>query len=321
MPTRNASTQTAPDAPTQAPDKSGALPAAWRRLLSEPRRRTPSGSVLGFLLELVNDAPPVARVEVAPVLLEPVPGGRLGRAVPLDPKQLTQTGLPGPMLRLAAGVLRSPQTQRKGRSYAHLSGEFGDALLAEILDGAPCLLGGVAGLRLTRGKPRTLNWHWQMEADGRQRLLPELPVSERLLRIGGLWYLAPERGELGYFEGSIEEVTWLDAPPLSPEYGDALAQAIQSSPYEKRIPAPRAFAAVERAELAPKPVLTLHALTRHARIGAGTPPLAYARLAFDYGGERLPGRGGEPLVRRVRDGKLVEIARKRADELATMERL
>ncbi|HJU27058.1 MAG TPA: hypothetical protein VJ722_10305, partial [Rhodanobacteraceae bacterium] len=78
MPSRNASTQTAPDASTQVPDKSGALPAAWRRLLSEPRRRTPSGSILGFLLELVNDTPPVARVEVAPVLLEPVPGGRLG---------------------------------------------------------------------------------------------------------------------------------------------------------------------------------------------------------------------------------------------------
>ncbi|HJU26953.1 MAG TPA: ATP-dependent helicase, partial [Rhodanobacteraceae bacterium] len=321
MPTRNASTQTAPDASPQAPDKSGALPAAWRRLLSEPKRRTPSGSVLGFLLELVNDAPPVARVEVAPVLLEPVPGGRLGRAVPLDPRQLTQAGLPGPMLRLAAGVLGLPQTQRKGRSYAHLSGEFGDALLTEMLEGAPCLLGGVAGLRLTRGKPRALSWHWQMEADGRQRLLPELSQSERLLRIGGLWYLAAERAELGQFEQSIDEVNWLDAPPLSPEYGDALAQAIQSSPYEKRIPAPRAFAAVERAELAPKPVLTLHALTRHARIGAGTPPLAYARLAFDYGGEKLPGRGGEPLVRRVRDGKLVEIARKRADELATMERL
>src|SRR6185437_4224266 len=147
---------------------------------------------------------------------------------------------------------------------------------------------------------------------------PELPQRERLLRIGGLWYLDAEHAELGFFEGSEDEVALLDAPPLAPEYGEPLAQAIAASPYAKRIPAPRAFAAVERAELAPKPVLTLHALTRHARIGAGTPPLAYARLTFDYGGERLPGRGGEPLVRRVRDGKLVEIARKRADELATM---
>ncbi|KGI79212.1 DEAD/DEAH box helicase, partial [Oleiagrimonas soli] len=73
--------------------------------------------------------------------------------------------------------------------------------------------------------------------------------------------------------------------------------------------------------LAPEPVLTLRALTRHARLAAGTPPLAYARLAFDYGGERLPSRGGEPHVRRVRDGKLIEFTRQRADELAAMERL
>src|SRR5690348_14978027 len=326
MQRRNASTESASDnaAPrASAKSESAALPAAWRRLLSESpgKRRAPSGSVLGFLLELLHDEPPAARVEVAPVLLEALADGRLGRAVPLDPRQLTQAGLSAPMLRLAAGVLGLPQTQRKGRSYAHLSGSFGDALLAEILDAAPCLLGGVAGLRLARGKPRPLKWTWQLETDGRQRLLPELPKQERLLRIGGLWFLDPERAELGFLDGSEDEVALLDAPPLAPEYGEALAQALETSAYARRIPAPRAFAAVERAELAPKPVLTLHALTRHARLGAGTPPLAYARLAFDYGGEKLPGRGGEPLVRRVRGGKLVEIARKRADELATMERL
>lgn len=323
MQRRNASPESSPNpAPRLDKNAGAALPAAWRRLLSESgKRRAPSGASLGFLMELLHDEPPAARVEVAPVLLEPVAGGRLGRAVPLDPRQLTHAGLHAPALRLAAGVLGLPQTQRKGRSYAQLSGSFGDALLTEILDTTPCLLGGVAGLRLSRGKPLPLVWHWQLQADGRQRLLPELPPNERLLRIGGLWSLDPERAELCFLEGSDDEVALLDAPSLAPEYGDALAQALAASSYAKRIPAPRAFAAVIRAELAPKPVLTLHALTRHARIGAGTPPLAYARLAFDYGGERLPGRGGEPLVRRVRDGKLVEIARKRADELATMERL
>ena len=42
---------------------------------------------------------------------------------------------------------------------------------------------------------------------------------------------------------------------------------------------------------------------------------------FDYGGERLPSRGGEHQVHRVHDGKLIEITRRRADELAAMERL
>src|SRR6185437_10451665 len=243
MQRRNASTDPASNPATPRAEKSAgvALPAIWRRLLSETtsKRRTPSGSILGFLLELLHDEPPAARVEVAPVLLEPIADGRLGRAVPLDPKQLTQAaGLSAPMLRLAAGVLGLPQTQRKGRSYAHLSGSFGDALLAEILDAAPCLLGGVAGLRLARGKPRPLKWTWQLETDGRQRLLPELPKQERLLRIGGLWFLDPERAELGFLDGSEEEVALLDAPPLAPEYGEALAQALQSSSFAKRIPAP-----------------------------------------------------------------------------------
>jgi hypothetical protein len=87
------------------------------------------------------------------------------------------------------------------------------------------------------------------------------------------------------------------------------------------VPLPQVFGELRRSQLAPKPVLTLHALTRHARLAAGTPPLGYARLAFDYAGERLPGRGGEPLVRRVRNGQLVEITRRRAEELSAMEQL
>src|SRR5579875_2164422 len=285
------------------------LPLAWRQLLGDAVEKRQAGPVptLGFLLELIQEEPPLARIEAAPVLLETLAQGRLGRAVPLDSRQLLHADLP-----------RAP---RKGRSYAHLSGPIGDALLADMLDAVPCFLGGVAGLRLVRGKPRPLEWGWQLERDGRQRLLPNLPPHERLLRVGGLWYLDPERAELGPLDGSADEVALVDAPPLAPEYGEALARALAASPLAARVPLPQAFASVQRAELAPKPVLTLNALTRHARIGAGTPPLAYARLAFDYGGERLPGRGGEALVRRVRNGKLVEIVRKRADELATMERM
>ncbi|MEN6538138.1 MAG: DEAD/DEAH box helicase, partial [Mizugakiibacter sp.] len=214
-----------------------------------------------------------------------------------------------------------PQTQRKGRSYAHLSGAVADALLVEILDVAPCFLGGIAGLRLARGRARPLRWHWDTLRDGQQRLLPQLEHGARVVRVDALWFLDPERAELGPLDGPVEEAALLDAPPLAPEHSEALRAALAGSALEGRVPPPRVFAAPQRADLKPKPVLTLHALTRHARLAAGTPPLAYARLAFDYGGERLPGRGGEALVRRVRDNKLVEITRRRAEELAAMERL
>jgi superfamily II DNA or RNA helicase len=300
------------------------LPAQWARLLAAADDDGAGSSIaptLGFFIELLRDEPPLARLEVAPVLLEAVAKDRLGRAVPLDAKLLPHAGLSAADTKLAAAMLGLPQTQRKGRTYAQLSGAFGDSLLREVLEQAPSLLGGVAGLRLVLGKPRPLEWDWQLERDGRQRLLPQLPEHQRLVRVGGLWYLDPDRAELGPLDGDAAEVALIDAPPLAPEHTEALAASIAASPWAARISAPRSIDAAQRAEFPPKPVMVFQALTRHARIGAGTPPLAYARLAFDYGGERLPGRGGEATVRRLRKGKLFEIVRKRAEELATMERL
>src|SRR5690348_2930399 len=204
------------------------LPAAWARLFAAAGDAPDTGGAptLGFLLELLQDEPAISRVEVAPVLLETVAKGRLGRALPLDSKQLLNAGLPEAETRLAASVLGLPQTQRKGRTYAHLAGPFGDAILREILAAAPSLLGGVAGLRLSLGKSRPLEWGWQLERDGRQRLLPKLPAHQRLIRVGGLWYLDPERAELGPLEGSRAEVSLIDAPPLAPEYAEALAERV-----------------------------------------------------------------------------------------------
>ena len=121
-----------------------ALPAEWTRLLAAAAGEAGASPAptLGFLLELLQDEPALSRIEIAPVLLETVAEGRLGRAIPLDSKQLLNAGLPETETRLAASVMGLPQTQRKGRTYAQLSGAFGDALLCEILKGAPSLLGG-----------------------------------------------------------------------------------------------------------------------------------------------------------------------------------
>ena len=298
------------------------LPAAWRRLFLRPAPTPDAAGVLGFLLELTApDGQAAAELDVAPVLLTALGNSRYARPLPLDAKRLGQGGLSLPQQRLASSLLGLPQVPRKGRSYARLAGALGDLLLNEMLDSAPCLFGGVAGLHMQRGTGKPLRWHWQLEADGRQRLLPTLHPGQRLLRIGALWVLDAEHASLCPFEGEADAAALLDAPPLPPESSAALATLLPGTRWAGRIPAPQQFAAVARAELSPKPVLTLHALTRHARLAAGAPPPAYARLSFEYGGERLPGRGGEGLVRRVREGRLVEIARKRSDELAAMERL
>ena len=299
------------------------LPLAWRRLLAAPRPATADDhAVLGFFVEVMpEEGAAFARVDVAPVLLSVAEHGRYSRPVPLDSRHLVQTPLQPHEQRLAASVLGLPLNVRKSRSYARLGGHVGDSLLAEVLDTAPCFLGGLAGLRLSRGKSHPLNWHWQMEADGSQRLLPLLSHSQRLLRVGALWYLDVERASVGLFDAAAEETQWLELPPLKHEHGRRLRSRLPNSRLATRVPLPQVFGDLKRSQLAPKPVLILHALTRHARLAAGTPPLGYARLAFDYAGERLPGRGGEPLVRRVRNDQLVEITRRRAEELAAMEQL
>ncbi|MEO7067662.1 MAG: DEAD/DEAH box helicase [Rhodanobacter sp.] len=299
------------------------LPPIWRRLLAAPTAAPASKSgVLGFFLELIpEEGAAFVHLDVAPVLLSVLAHGRFARPVPLDSEHLGLLAQQPHDQRLAATVLGLPLSLRKGRSYARLSNHVGATLLVDVLDTTPCFLGGVAGLRVSRGRARPLSWRWEMEADGSQRLLPLLPRNQRLLRVDHLWYLDVERAVLGSLEAAAEETRWLDLPALGHENGRYLRRDLPASRLATRVPLPQVFAEVSRSTPTPKPVLVMHALTRHARLIAGMPPLSYARLAFDYAGERLPGRGGEPLVRRVRDDQLVEIVRRRAQELSAMEQL
>ena len=310
-----------PSAKSAAEDET--LPQAWRRMLAAPKPAPHGDNVLlGFFLEVVPEEGALfAHLDVAPVVLSHAAHGRYARPVPLDSRHLVQSPLQPHEQRLAATMLGLPQNVRKSRSYARLGGHVGDTLLAEILDTAPCFLGGLAGLHLSRGKSHQLNWHWQLAEDGSQQLSPALPNNQRLLRLDALWYLDIERATLGLLDAASEETHWLDLPALKHEYSSNLRNRLSGSRLAQRVPLPQVLGESRPSQLAPKPVLILHALTRHARLAAGTPPLGYARLAFDYAGERLPGRGGEPMVRRVRNGQLVEITRRRAEELSAMEQL
>ncbi|HET6631452.1 MAG TPA: DEAD/DEAH box helicase [Rhodanobacteraceae bacterium] len=322
------------DDPPATPEDDGIatpapLPGAWRRALRrgardeaahQPARGTPGNGALGFFLELVAEGHGLARLEAAPVLLSRADQGH-ARAHPLDARRLAHAGLAAGEQRLATAVLGLPHSQRKGRNYAQLAGAVGDGLLADMLDQGACFLGGVAGLRLARGQPETAKWRWEVLVDGDQRLSVQLPGGQRAIRVGGLWSLDPERAELAPLRDSAGICELLQQPPLSPAQARAFATALPGSALAGQLPPPTIFDPPRACQPAPKSVLTLHALTRHPRLEAGVPPLAFARLAFDYGSARLPSRGGETLVRRVRNGKLVEISRRRAEELAAMERL
>src|SRR5690625_51708 len=300
------------------------LPGAWQTLLAGSGRKAAHDArgSLGFFLELVRgENGAAATLEAAPVLLTPKTRGKPAHTAPLDAEHLAHTRLTAAEQRLAASVLGQPPNTRKGRHYACLTGPSGDALLTDMLDTTPCFLGGVAGLHLARGKSRRLTWHWTTAADGTQQLTPRLPRHWQLLRLGSLWYLDAESAELGPLDGDHDTLPWLDAPPLAPEHSAALAQALAASPLKGKIPAPRVFEARKTIDRSPTPLVTLHALIRHPLLPAGSAPLGYARLGFDYAGVQLSGRSDAPEVRRIRNGQLVEIKRRRGEELAAIEQL
>lgn len=309
------------------------LPDNWRRMLSsgsdERGIRQPGNHAartsgnLGFFLELESNGTGAARLDAAPVLLADSRRGHGHgpRVHPLDARRLRQVPLSTMEQRLASAVLGLPQSHRKGRSYARLGGPLGDNLLAEMLDTTPCFLGGIAGLKLARGASMPLEWRFELLPDGSQRPEPALRPGQRVIRAHGLWYLDPENAIIGPLEGPASEVEILDWPALEPAAAAELAKTLPSSPLAERMRPPTVFAPPRSHSQPPQPLLRLNALSRHARLSAGTPPLGFCRLAFDYGGELLPSRGGAATVRRVRHGRLVEIERRRAEELAAMERL
>ncbi|HET7663327.1 MAG TPA: ATP-dependent helicase, partial [Rhodanobacteraceae bacterium] len=313
------------DSRQQASAGDAKLPEAWQAVLSGRQRQAQqdAGGSLGFFLEVVHhDDAPAARLEAAPVWLTPRTRNQPAKASPLDSQQLARTQLTSAEQRLAASVLGLPSSQRKDRHYAHLNGKVGDALLTDMLDTTPCFLGGVAGLHLARGKSRTLAWHWVKQADGHQQLMPRMPHSQRLLIVGSLWYLDAECAELGMLQGSHDDIRLLDMPPLAPEQSAAFAESLAASPLARRLPAPHVFDTPRVIDASPRPVLALHALARPSRSGNDGAPLGYARLGFDYAGITLSARDEDAAtVRRVRNGRLVDIQRRRAEELAAMEHL
>ncbi|HEX7340996.1 MAG TPA: DEAD/DEAH box helicase [Rhodanobacteraceae bacterium] len=308
----------------ESPRPESSLPEAWREILTGRPPAVPheARGNLGFFLELVRtDATLAAALDVAPLLLTPKHRGQPVKAVPLDAQRLAHAHLSAAELHLAASVLGRPLSSRKGRHYTRLAGPGSDALLTDMLDTAPCYLGGIAGLHLARGKARRLAWHWTTQADGQQQLAPQLPRHLQLLRLAGLWYLDAERAELGPLGNDHDDAWLLDAPPLAPEHSADFAHALASSPLAGRIPPPRTFESVKPITPSPKPILTLLALTQIPGQTSSSTPLAYARLAFDYAGVLLPWRDNAPDVRHVQHGQLVEIQRQRAEELAVIERL
>ncbi len=199
-----------------------------------------------------------------------------------------------------------------------------DALLFEqILDALPCFFEAAGNGRLRAGPLRALRIGWEAREDGSQKLALSVDGAAwqtRLFQLGGLWYFDPEAREIGHVDGEARLVeAVLRAPSLLPEQIPRLRERWRDLPLLAKLPMPAA-AEIERREVKPVPVLRLRALTASSA-GAAPQAIGCLRLGFDYAGIRVPLAPAKPLERHRQAGRLVELLRDRASEMAACERL
>ncbi len=327
-----------PDATPESPTSGKPDLGPWKRWfesLEAPRTPLPrapkpdTAQVFGILLRIGDGTLP--RLLAQPVWLKPNRRGGLG-----SPQPVGHTYYGGdPWERLTPEQFEHVARLRMGQSgYAasgqaySLTGQRDESLLEILLASHPCFVDKPSAGRVSAGAPRNLQWAWQTGEDGNQTLVARLDVASaktRLLRIDGVWYFDPEQRTLGRVDGDARLVeAALRAPTLLPEQAPLVDDRLQSLEAVRALPRPARPDAAEVHRVEPSPVLTLRAFPVMTA-ASGTPVRYQAgvmRLGFDYGGPTLPfSANAKTRERRMHDGRLLEIVRDRAAEIAAVERL
>ncbi len=154
------------------------------------------------------------------------------------------------------------------------------------------------------------------------KLLPDVPSSQRLFRVGSLWFLDAEHAEVG----AAGERTCGNHVARPAALAAGTHRGVSSgNGVDAHGPARARAANLRRGApcggLAAS-VLVCARLDAPRATGCRYATAGLRTARFRLCG-RAPCRGGvaEPLVQRVRNGTLLEISRRRAEELASMENL
>ncbi|MBS0462365.1 MAG: DEAD/DEAH box helicase [Proteobacteria bacterium] len=214
-----------------------------------------------------------------------------------------------------------------------LTGDRADALLTDLLATQTCFWGNPRDGQLEHGPSLPLGWHWQLRDDGSQTLLPDLPAGATLLRAGGLWYVDPAQHRIGRIEHDADLAQrLLRMPTLLPEHVAHVLTQWHTDPALAAVPVPLEPVPPRVLAGPPQPVVCLTPLAQPSiptrrqihlpKWLRADPIVAFvARLAFDYGDQRVaPARlPGEES--RMVDGQRVLIRRDATAEHATGQRL
>ncbi|MFT3790554.1 MAG: DEAD/DEAH box helicase [Rudaea sp.] len=197
-----------------------------------------------------------------------------------------------------------------------------EALLETLIAQHPCFMDKTSGAAIRIGPSQRLQWQWQTLADGSQKLQPRLAgaPAARLVRMHGLWCWDGDAHALSRVEGDVALAeAALRAPVLFPEQAAALRERWPATPRLADLPLPAQPPAAQEHRAAPTPVATLRRVPIRGPFGhydAGV-----LRLSFDYAGPRLSFAPMQTRERRMHEGRLFEVVRDRAAELAACERL
>ena len=248
--------------------------------------------------------------------------GRWGgaRRVPLNPQMLAPR-FDLEDLRVAALVSAA---QGAGRG---LDGPLaGEALRAVLVTGRT-RLGDPDGPALRLGEARPGTPRWEAASDGRQRLALTLAGDQILLDLGQPWYLDAAAGLCGPVDTGLPAevlVPLLHAPALAPVAATAVAERLASVSALAPLPRPQVMAVEDLPRQRPVPCLTLHSVPIPILPGAQRLGGAWehqARLAFDYGGHRIPAGHKEPAVHLTAGERIVRVVRDTPAERAASDRL
>lgn len=294
--------------------------------LAQTRPQTGPPRQFAVLLDAVDNAVP-ARIAAKLVWVQKTRQGRWGK---LESIRLEGLGndLDAGLIdetwqdRLARLQLRSAQWHPRHKDLRPLHGARGEALLLDLLQsGVPCFWQKPANGELRIGPERSLQWHWHTDDAGVQRLRTDEGL---LLQVEGFWRLDPSSLTLQRLATDLEPAqvaALLRMPPLPPDQTlDFVAHARQH-PLLAAVPAPDVIEATPPVEAVPTPIARLLHLPL-TRSAWGRDPHTHVpcvRLEYDYAGHRVPGPPARGNVRRIDNGKLLEIRRSLRHESAAEE--
>jgi hypothetical protein len=279
---------------------------------------------LGFIFDL-EPTTPIPSLTVRAVWLSRLKNGAWGK-----PEQLRIAGfgnaaqlqsLDEHQFALVAALRMQAPLYASGSEAYRIADARAESLVESLLDGQWCCWQkpGLSEIRL--GGPLPLRWHWQLQADGSQRLLSDAG-NGLLLRAGGLWYFDTAQRRLGRIEHDRALAERLLRVPaeLAPEHVAHVVDKWRHQPELAAMPQPVVLAPPRAIAGPPIPMLTFTVTSSAADASrsdpawlrqqlAQIPKLHLGRLEFDYSGHRidpsLPGRH----VRRMVEGQLLHIER------------